>query len=177
MRIVGVYCIDVHTKKIKSKTNLGFISIFKRPLARIALDDFVLFAGSSIGEHERKVFEHDHGVAACYRQGNVCCIIVTDLSYPTRVTFELLQRLFENSSEESMQYILDQCNDPGSVDSLYKVQKQLDDTLVIMHENVSKILERGHHIDELVDKTEHLSETSKRFYKVARDHNRCCRIS
>jgi len=53
----------------------------------------------------------------------------------------------------------------------------LGETLVIMHENVDKVLGRGENIAELVEKSERLSASSKAFYKVARAHNTCCLIS
>lgn len=177
MRIIAVYFLNTQTKMLKGKTNLSFISMFKRPMARIIMDEYVSFAGCSLSNYERKIFEQEKGLLLCYRRGNECWLMITDLEYPTRVSFELLQQLSENYSEEHMQRIIDQCQDPSSVDSIYRVQRELDETMVIMHENISKLLERGHRIDELVDKTEQLSDSSVRFYKAARQHNRCCIIS
>ena len=50
---------------------------------------------------------------------------------------------------------------PGTVDALIRVQQQLDETPVVMHENVNKILARGDSIDLLVEKSSIFSQQSK----------------
>jgi synaptobrevin family protein YKT6 len=56
-----------------------------------------------------------------------------------------------------------------------RVQNDLDETKVILHETIEHMLERGQKLDELVDKTDKLSGTSKAFYKEARGGT-CCVI-
>ena len=65
---------------------------------------------------------------------------------------------------------------PSEADSLTKLQSELDETKIIMHDNIEKILDRGEKIDDLVAKSEGLSYQSKAFYTTARKTNSCCVI-
>lgn len=177
MRIIAVYYLSTSQREYRHFHDLSFISYFNRNSVHELLNEFVLAAGNSLDVDPcRKVFEHDDVIIACHRIGEAVAVLVTDLEYPSRISFELLRRVHEDSSDVHLSQIVQQCQDPGTVDALIRVQQKLDETLVIMHENVNKILARGDSIDLLVEKSEHLSKQSKMFYKVARKHNRCCHI-
>jgi len=177
MRIVAVFCIDVEKKKYWYKCDLSSFSYFNRSSINELLCEFATFAAESLdNDPERKTFEHRDFLLCCHRIGDLVTALFTDLEYPTRCTFELLRRVHEDASEEHMGIILTQCQHANTVDALTRAQCQLDETLVIMHENVTKILQRGDDIDALVEKSARLSVASKTFYKVARKHNRCCAV-
>ncbi len=57
-----------------------------------------------------------------------------------------------------------------------EVLKEVKETKKVLMRSVSQILERGEKIEDLVDKTETLSETSKVFFKQSRKLNSCCWI-
>lgn len=175
MRIVAVFYVDKRTKSYIHKSELNFVSYFNRSSVRELLCEFALSASESLDQDpERKIFEHKDFLLCCHLIGDFVSVIVTDLEYPSRVIFELLRRIHADPSEVHLDTILNQCQDPYAVDALMRTQQQLEETLVIMHENVNKILQRGDDIDKLVEKSERLSIQSKAFYKVARSHNRCC---
>jgi len=177
MRILAVYYVSTSQKEYRHFHDLSFISYFNRNAVHELLNEFVLAAANSLCQDPcRKVFEHVNVILACHRVGEAAVVLVTDLEYPSRISFELARRVHEDSSDAHLSQIVQQCQDPGTVDALIRVQQQLDETLVVLHENVNKILARGDSIDLLVAKSEHLSQQSKMFYKVARKHNRCCHI-
>ena len=177
MRIVAIYNIHLVDKNYHHKQNLGFVNFFHRSSVQALLDEFALHAASKLQNPERKIYEHSDFQFLCYRYGENACILITDLEYPSRVSFDLLNHaMHQDSSEKYLEYVVEQCQNPCTIDRLTKVQHQLDETLVIMHENVNRVLERGDSIDKLVEKSERLSQSSKMFYKVARKHNRCCHI-
>lgn len=177
MRILAVYYVSTSQKEYRHFHDLSFISYFNRNSVHELLNEFVLAAANSLCQDPcRKVFEHVNVILACHRVGEAVVVLVTDLEYPSRISFELARRVHEDSSDVHLSQIVQQCQDPGTVDALIRVQQQLDETLVVLHENVNKILARGDSIDLLVAKSEHLSQQSKMFYKVARKHNRCCHI-
>jgi synaptobrevin family protein YKT6 len=62
-------------------------------------------------------------------------------------------------------------------DAIARVKSTINETIVIVHENIDKVIARGHDIDQLVEKSARLSSTSKIFYKTAKKQNRCCHIS
>ena len=65
---------------------------------------------------------------------------------------------------------------PSEADSIMKVQKELDETKIILHKTIESVLERGEKLDNLVAQSESLSSQSKSFYKVAKKTNSCCSI-
>ena len=54
-----------------------------------------------------------------------------------------------------------------------KVQVELDETKIILHNTVEPLLERGEKLDDLVSKSEVLGIQSKAFYKTAWKQNSC----
>lgn len=45
-----------------------------------------------------------------------------------------------------------------------KIQKELDETKIVLHKTIESVLERGEKIDTLVQKSDGLSAQSKMFY-------------
>ena len=68
---------------------------------------------------------------------------------------------------------LQKYQNPHEADSILKVQKEIDETKVILHKTIESMLDRGEKLDQLVDKSEKLSAQSKTFYKVAQKTNSC----
>ena len=66
--------------------------------------------------------------------------------------------------------------DPASADKLTKIQRDLDETKVILHQTIDSVLRRGEKLDTLVDKSADLSMASQMFYKQARKTNSCCKM-
>mmetsp|Transcript_13019 Transcript_13019/g.41129 ORF Transcript_13019/g.41129 Transcript_13019/m.41129 type:complete len:82 (+) Transcript_13019:478-723(+) len=66
--------------------------------------------------------------------------------------------------------------DPAQADKLAKIQKELDETKVILHKTIDSVLERGEKLDSLVDKSSDLSLASQMFYKQAKKQNQCCKM-
>ncbi len=51
-----------------------------------------------------------------------------------------------------------------------KIQKELDETKIVLHKTIESVLERGEKIDTLVQKSDGLSAQSKMFYtQVSRE--------
>ena len=51
-----------------------------------------------------------------------------------------------------------------------KIQKELDETKIVLHKTIESVLERGEKIDSLVEKSDGLSAQSKMFYKQVSQH-------
>jgi hypothetical protein len=49
-----------------------------------------------------------------------------------------------------------------------KIQKELDETKIVLHKTIESVLERGEKIDNLVAKSDGLSAQSKMFYTQVR---------
>ena len=56
-----------------------------------------------------------------------------------------------------------------------EIQNELDNVKDIMVNNINLLLQRGEKLDDLIEKTEHLTIESKKFYKQSKKLNkRCC---
>uniref|UniRef100_A0A915IPG1 V-SNARE coiled-coil homology domain-containing protein n=1 Tax=Romanomermis culicivorax TaxID=13658 RepID=A0A915IPG1_ROMCU len=64
--------------------------------------------------------------------------------------------------------------DPKQSDALTRVQDELDETKIILHDTMKAVLERGEKLDDLVEKADALSAGTKMFYQSARKMNKCC---
>ncbi|KAL5547420.1 hypothetical protein UlMin_002651 [Ulmus minor] len=66
--------------------------------------------------------------------------------------------------------------DPAEADKLLKIQRELDETKIILHKTIDSVLARGEKLDSLVEKSSDLSAASQMFYKQAKKTNQCCSI-
>lgn len=66
--------------------------------------------------------------------------------------------------------------DPVQADKLTKIQKDLDETKITLHQTIESVLQRGEKLENLVDKSSDLSMASQMFYKQARKNNQCCKL-
>ena len=155
--------------------DLNFVSYFNRNSVRELMHELVRVAVDTMTD-TRKIFEHSPWQFVLMSPNKQqTLVMVTDNEYPVSVTLQLLSTLRDDPSV--LKNIIRECQDPRTISARYRIRQQLDETLVIMHENVDKILQQSEDINELIQKSERLSDQSKIFYKAARKHNRCCSIS
>ncbi|KAI9050545.1 hypothetical protein LZ554_005706 [Drepanopeziza brunnea f. sp. 'monogermtubi'] len=138
------------------------------------------------------VEEQDYTFHAYGRTEGVCGIIISDHSYPALVAHQLLSKVVDeflakhprstwaNSTPtlpfpELKEYIV-KYQDPAQADSIMKIQRELDETKIVLHKTIESVLERGEKIDDLVAKSDGLSAQSKMFYTQAKKQNSCCMI-
>jgi len=78
--------------------------------------------------------------------------------------------------EGTLASYLTKYQDPKQADTIMKVQKELDETKIVLHKTIESVLERGEKLDNLVERSNALSAQSKMFYKTAKKQNSCCVI-
>ena len=64
--------------------------------------------------------------------------------------------------------------DPAAADKLLQIQRELDETKIVLHKTIDSVLARGEKLDNLVEKSSDLSMASQLFYKQAKKSNSCC---
>jgi len=165
---------------------------------RQSVGEFLGFSSQMLTERTnvcaRQSVKQDEYMCHCHvRADSLAGVVVTDAEYPQRVAHSLISKVLEDfsekipsskwSSEDSdtihfpqLAQYLSKFQDPAQADSLTKLQLELDETKIIMHDNIDKILDRGEKLDDLVAKSEGLSFQSKAFYKTAAKNNSCCVI-
>jgi hypothetical protein len=128
-------------------------------------------------------------VHAYGRTEGVCGIIITDAEYPALVAHQVLSKIideflnknpvssFKNSTSkvpfpELKEYLVKYQN-PEEADSIMKIQKELDETKIVLHKTIQSVLERGENMNKLAENSERLSYSTKAFAKQAQKQNSC----
>jgi vesicle-associated membrane protein 7 len=81
----------------------------------------------------------------------------------TAIAFAMNQE-FARVLQDRMDYF----NDNPEADSLAKVKGQIEDVKGVMVDNIEKVLARGEKIELLVDKTEQLNQSAKKFQRASK---------
>ncbi|XP_065919443.1 synaptobrevin homolog YKT6-like [Dysidea avara] len=137
------------------------------------------------------VKEQDYRCHCYVRSDSLSCVIIADMDYPVRVVFTLMNKVLDqycadfpksgwSKSSGDLSYppidtMLSRYQDPKEADPMMRVQNDLDETKIVLHETIDAVLTRGEKLDNLVAKTDKLSTTSKAFYKEAKGGS-CCVI-
>ncbi|KAH7249123.1 Longin-like domain-containing protein [Fusarium redolens] len=147
--------------------------------------EFMTLFAKTVAERTRPgqrqdVEEQDYTFHAYGRTEGVCGIIISDHQYPALVAHQLLSKVVDEflsknprsswatgtptlSMPELKEY-LTKYQDPQQADSILKIQKELDETKIVLHKTIESVLQRGEKIDDLVAKSDGLSAQSKMFY-------------
>lgn len=140
------------------------------------------------------VKEQDYLCHVFVRADNLAGVVISDNEYPNRVAHTLLNKVLDefavkvpqshwqtHGSEgaisfNELQGYLARYQNPQQADAMTKIQADLDETKIILHNTIEAVLERGEKLDDLVAKSEELSVQSKAFYTTARKTNSCCKM-
>jgi len=187
---------------IKGAYDLNSFGFFQRQ----SVQEFMVFTGQVIVERVApgsrvSVKEQEYICHAYAISDGLAGVCITDAEYSRRVAHTLLAKLLDDfqatvpknvwvsppstpgAENESVakrfpqleKYITDYQN-PQQVDALTKLQMDLDETKIILHNTLETLLQRDEKLSDLVAKSESLSAQSKMFYKTAAKTNRCCNI-
>ncbi|CAL9244046.1 unnamed protein product [Arabidopsis halleri] len=114
-----------------------------------------------------------------------------DDHYPVRSAFFLLNQVLDayqkdfgdtwrsaNSSQPwpYLKEALEKFQDPAEADKLLKIQRELDETKIILHKTIDSVLDRGEKLDSLVEKSSELSLASKVTFHPTKKTNSCCTL-
>ncbi|KAE9370706.1 putative snare protein [Stipitochalara longipes BDJ] len=157
--------------------------------------EFMTLFSKTVAERTRPgqrqdVEEQDYTFHAYGRTEGVAGIIISDHDYPALVAHQLLSKVVDEflakyprsqwansnptlSFPELKEYLV-KYQDPQQADSIMKIQKELDETKIVLHKTIESVLQRGEKIDDLVAKSDGLSAQSKMFYTQAKKQNSCC---
>ena len=102
-------------------------------------------------------------------------IIITDKEYPHQVAKKILFQVISSNTKVDLNKVHQKFKNPKT-DKLYNLSVELDEVKTIMVENIEKILGRGEKLDDIVDRTNLLNISSKKFLKESKKLNSCCNI-
>ncbi|XP_045774034.1 synaptobrevin homolog YKT6 [Maniola jurtina] len=196
--MVRVYALAVLYKGVNSATvlkaayNLQSFSFFQKG----SVQEFMTFVSKTIVERtqpasRQSVKEGEYMLQVYVRADNLAGVLISDHEYPNRVAHTLITKTLDEFSakvpaaswatadETTVDFpvlpeYLTRFQNPREADALTKIQDDLDETKIILHNTIKAVLDRGEQLDDLVAKTDSLSTHSKAFYKTARKTNSCC---
>ncbi|KAI8467857.1 MAG: snare-like protein [Monoraphidium minutum] len=140
------------------------------------------------------VRQEDYYCHVHVRDSGLAAVAVCDKDYPPTAAFSVAAKVMEEyaaanpgdpwraaaadngSAAAVLEPALAKYQDPIAADKLTKIQRDLDETKVVLHQTIDSVLRRGEKLDSLVDKSADLSMASQMFYKQARKTNSCCRM-
>ncbi|KDR17908.1 synaptobrevin homolog YKT6-like [Zootermopsis nevadensis] len=177
---------------LKSAYDLSAFGFFQRG----SVQEFMAFVSKTIVERtqtaaRQSVKEGEYMCHVYVRGDNLGGVLISDHDYPHRVSHTLITKVLDDfalsvpaalwpvGSEATISFpqlytYLAKYQNPREADAMTKIQEELDETKIILHNTIEAVLERGEKLDDLVAKSEGLSMQSKAFYKTARKTNSCC---
>ncbi|KAL6898315.1 Longin-like domain-containing protein [Trichoderma evansii] len=181
--------------EIVAEKELSAYSRFTRNNPSSSYGEFMTLFAKTVAERTRPaqrqdVEEQDYTFHAYGRTEGICGIIISDHQYPALVAHQLLSKVVDefltkhprsswangdvNLPFPELTDYLAKYQDPQQADSIMKIQKELDETKIVLHKTIESVLQRGEKIDDLVAKSDGLSAQSKMFYQQAKKQNSCC---
>ncbi|CAO4371991.1 Protein CBR-YKT-6 [Caenorhabditis briggsae] len=177
----------------KSESDLSSFSYFQRS----SVQEFMTFSSKLIVERSglgtRSSVKENEYLLHCYvRNDGLSAVCVADLEYQQRVAMSFLGRVLDDftnkvpaaqwagiQKEKDCSYVglrelLERWQNPREADPMTRVQEEVEETKMVMHNTIQSVLDRGEKLDDLVKKSENLSDQSKMFYTSARKMNKCC---
>ncbi|GAB4828167.1 VAMP-like protein ykt61 [Ancistrocladus abbreviatus] len=164
---------------------------------RSSVREFIVFVARTVAKRtepgQRQSVQHEEYKVHAYNRGGLCALGFMDDHYPVRSAFSLLNQVLDeyqkkfgetwrtvkSDNTEPWPYLneaLTRYQDPAEADKLLKIQRELDETKIILHKTIDSVLARGERLDSLVEKSSDLSAASQMFYKQAKKTNQCCTI-
>mmetsp|Transcript_17449 Transcript_17449/g.16913 ORF Transcript_17449/g.16913 Transcript_17449/m.16913 type:complete len:200 (-) Transcript_17449:480-1079(-) len=199
MKVLGISILrgvaDSDPISLCSACDLTSFGYFQRQTVKEMLTFLSKTFTKRTAKGQRQSITHESYVVHCYvRSDGLAGAVTTDLEYPARVAFVLLTQLLDEFSNKlgdswttvsepdsipfaPLEEYLQKYQNPAEADKVTKIQNDLDETTQVLHKTIDSVLERGVKLDNLVERSNDLSNQSKMFYKQAKKTNSCCVIS
>lgn len=170
---------------------------------RSKVEEFDTFVSRTVVERtpegQRQAVKHDQYVVYCrVRPEGLGCTVLTDLEYDQRIAFGMTEKCLDDFLEQcpveweacaagepgrndiipcpAVEKNLKTFQNPEEADKITKMQRELDEVKDVLQQSIEQILKRGEKLDDLVDKSDELSQASKTFYETSSDQTSCCCI-
>ncbi|KAJ6698609.1 hypothetical protein OIU79_011998 [Salix purpurea] len=151
---------------------------------RSSVKEFIFFVGRTVAKRtppgQRQSVQHEEYKVHAYNRNGLCALGFMDDHYPVRSAFSLLNQVIDEyqknfgeswraaqaDSSQPWPYLneaLTKFQDPAEADKLLKIQRELDETKIILHKTIDSVLARGEKLDSLVEKSSDLSAASQQF--------------
>ncbi|KXS21331.1 snare-like protein [Gonapodya prolifera JEL478] len=202
MRVLGIAIVQQATPGniLLAEFDLSSFGFFERG----AVNEFLLFTSRTLAERtksgERQKVEQAEQKVVAYvhaRPEGATGVLISDLEYPLRAAFSILNKVLDEFFTRfpatgrsdawaglepartqtlwpELKGYVSKFQDPHAADPFLRVQKELDETKIVLHKTMESLLQRGEKLDDLVARSDMLSQQSKLFYTTAKKTNACC---
>lgn len=173
MKIIGCL-IKNNGKTTSEKFNLDNVPFFFKNQTREIL--LTIINSYSIVIDKFQIIKHeDTGyILYVYNKDNKNISIICDDEYPKRVVATIMEKIIKDEIDAN--YVVLKCNNPIEIDQIMRIQDNLENIRVILHQSIEEVLNRGEKLDDLILKSNELSKSSKDFYGRTRKLNSCCSV-
>lgn len=195
MKIFSITIIQINrtpSQIISGEYELVSFGYFQRS----SIQEFMNFFSKTLADQtpqpgqRQSVENQDYTGHVFTRQTDLSAVVICDKEYPVRVAFAVLSKVLDDflskypradtwthgMSVTGLRETLGKYQNPAEADNILRIQKELDETKIIMHKTIESVLQRGQHLEDLVAKSDELSQASKVFYTTAKKTNSCCKI-
>ncbi|KAK8654852.1 hypothetical protein V6N13_107449 [Hibiscus sabdariffa] len=183
MKITSLLVLKCHTEGsdpiiLANASDVSHFGYFQRSSIR----EFIVFVSRTVAKRtppgQRQSVQHEEYMVHSYNRNGLCAIGFMDGHYPVRSAFSLLNQMIDEyqksfgeswrtaqaDSTQNWPYLdeaLTKFQDPAEADKLLKIQRELDETKIILHKTIDSVLARGEKLDSLVEKSSDLSAASQ----------------
>lgn len=194
-KLVGIGLLKVNGDNpvfIGMATDVSNFGYFQRATVR----EGIMFAARTIVARtqpgmRQTVKNQDYLCHVHARDFGIAGVVVADKDYPVTAAFSIISKVLDDYLEQAgdswrnvesdsslangvLDPALIKYQDPLQADKIAKIQKDLDETKIVLHQTIESVLKRGEKLDALVDKSNDLSLASQMFYKQSKKMNSCC---
>lgn len=185
---------DKEPTQLGAAADLSTFGYFQRG----TVGEMLTFVGRTVARKtqvgQRQTVQQEEYYCHAFNKDGLVGIAFVDADYPARAGFCVVSKVLEDFQvlhgdswrgvttdtpdlgSEMLQQALVKYQNPEAADKLAKIQRDLDETKIILHKTIESVLDRGEKLDQLVDKSADLSMASQLFYKQAKKANSCCRF-
>lgn len=169
--------VNIHTKEILEKYfHLKEFSFFTRGSVKEAILMISQEVSSRITTYDFQSLIHTFNDKRTYLvftivYGEHIFVACADGEYIPSVAHAFLDK---SRGCQDKERLLEEYQDYKSKDTLGKIKTEISETKEVCIKTLNSLFERGEKLDDLIDKSEQLSKSSKLFYKAAHKRNKCC---
>jgi synaptobrevin family protein YKT6 len=174
MKLYSIILFNNNNEIISEAYNLSYFGFFERTTIKEFIIFFTNLTSTRITSNTKNTIKHSIYVIYCYKNNNNTCCIVCDEEYPEQPAFYIINEILQKQfSTPELQKLIIKYEDPNETNKIYKIQGELSNIKNVLNQTIDSLLERGEKLEDIVEKSNNLSNLSKDFYKKTKENN-CC---
>ena len=168
-------------KLLDSADDFSDIGIFYRKNAKEICDFAAEQMANGTNNNQMITAKQNKYIISMYRATpNCAALIAVDEEYPSRASFSILREITNeyqglgnkfNGKSRVIQKAIVEYQNPTNADKILKIQDNIAEAQRIMVMNLEEAIGRGESLDQLAEKTDKLSNSSKVFVRKLKDLN------